>query len=116
MEMLSPRKTDPKSRTRGVYPYELRLKAVKLHLEEGPSRELEVGEFSVSNWMPAYRQGGEDVLRNKPPDASLGKRKLLEPVTTRMLELKKAEPSWTGAIGRAAGRKRKNQVERRRGK
>ena len=53
-----------------VYPYELRLKAVKLHLEEGISRdvisrELGVGESSVSNWIKAYREKGEDGLRTQ---------------------------------------------------
>jgi transposase InsO family protein len=95
----SPRKSGPKRKTRLVYPYELRLKAVKLHLEKGIgrdviSRELGVGESSVSNWVKAYRQKGEEGLRTRPPGAPPGKRKLPEPVTDRILELKKAEPSW----------------------
>jgi transposase-like protein len=56
----SPRKNGPKKKTRLVYPYELRLKAVKLQLEEGISREvisreLGVGGGSISNWVKAYR-------------------------------------------------------------
>ena len=95
----SPRKISPKKRTKVVYPYELRLKAVKLHLEEGISREvisreLEVGESSISIWARAYRQEGEEGLRSKPPDAPRGQKKLPEPVTARILELKKQEPSW----------------------
>ena len=50
----APRKNSPKSRTRVVYAYELRLKAVKLHLDEGISRELGVGQASVSNWVKVY--------------------------------------------------------------
>jgi len=62
-----------------VYPYERRLKAVTLHPEEGISRdvisrELGVGESSVSNWVSAYRREGGDGLRNKPPGARPGKR------------------------------------------
>ena len=95
----SPRKSSPKKWTKVVYPYELRLKAVKLHIEKGIgrdviSRELGVGESSVSNWIKAYRKEGEDGLRNKPPGARPGKKKLGEPVTARIVELKKAEPSW----------------------
>jgi transposase InsO family protein len=95
----TPRKNSPKNRTRVVYAYELRLKAVKLHLEEGISREvisreLGVGQASVSNWVKVYRQEGEDGLRTKPPGARPGTKKLPEPVTARIVELKKAEPSW----------------------
>jgi transposase InsO family protein len=95
----SPRKNGPKKKTRLVYPYELRLKAVKLQLEEGISREvisreLGVGGGSISNWVKAYREKGEEGLRTKPPGSRPGQKKLPEPVTERILELKKAEPSW----------------------
>jgi hypothetical protein len=36
----SPRKSSPKKWTKVVYPYELRLKAVKLHLDQGISRDV----------------------------------------------------------------------------
>ena len=93
------RKNSPKKRTKLVYPYELRLKAVKLHLEKGISRdvisrELGVGESSVSNWVKAYREKGEDGLRTQARGPRPGQNKLGEPVTARILELKKAEPSW----------------------
>jgi transposase InsO family protein len=82
-----------------VYPYELRLKAVKLHLEKGISREvisreLGVGESSVSVWVRNYRQEGEDGLRTQSRGPRPGQKKLAEPVTARILELKRAEPSW----------------------
>jgi transposase InsO family protein len=94
-----PRKNGPKKRTKVTYPYELRLKAVKLNLEKGISRdvisrELGVGESTVSIWIRAYRQEGEDGLRNKPFGARPGQKKLPEPVTARIVELKKAEPTW----------------------
>jgi transposase InsO family protein len=94
-----PRKNGPKKWTKVVYPYELRLKAVKLHLEEGISREvisreLGVGESSVSVWVRSYRQKGEDGLRSQPRGVRPGQKKLPEPVTARIVELKKAEPSW----------------------
>jgi transposase InsO family protein len=95
----SPRKRSTKIRPKVVYPYELRLKAVKLHLEDGISREVigrELGasESSVSNWVKVYRQQGEDGLRDKLRGAPRGQKKLPEPVTARIVELKKAEPSW----------------------
>jgi transposase InsO family protein len=95
----SPRKKSQKNRAKVVYPYELRLKAVKLHLEDGISREVigrELGasDSSVSNWVKAYQQQGEEGLRNKPCGAPRGQKKLPEPVTARIVELKKAEPSW----------------------
>src|SRR5271170_4304878 len=94
-----PRKKSQNNRAKVVYPYELRLKAVKLHLEDGISREVigrELGasDSSVSNWVKAYQQQGEDGLRNKPCGAPRGQKKLPEPVTARIVELKKAEPSW----------------------
>lgn len=93
------RKSSPKKRPKVVYPYELRLKAVKLHLEKGISRdvirrELGVGESSVSNWVKAYREKGEAGLRTQLRGPRPGQNKLGEPVTARILELKKAEPSW----------------------
>ena len=90
VEKKNPRRSSQKNKPRVVYPYELRLKAVKLNLEKGISREvisreLGVGESSVSLWIRAYRQEGEDGLRNKPPGAPRGKKKLPEPVTARIL-------------------------------
>jgi transposase InsO family protein len=94
-----PHKRGLKKGTKVVYPYELRLKAVKLHLEQGISREvisreLGVGGSSVSVWLRAYRQQGEEGLRTRPRGVRPGQKKLPEPVTARILELKKAEPSW----------------------
>jgi len=99
VEKKSPRKNSPKTRSKVVYPYELRLKAVKLYVDQGISRdlisrELGVGHCSISNWVKTYRQEGEEGLRTKPSGAPRGIRKLPEPVTARILELKKAEPSW----------------------
>jgi transposase len=65
-----------------VCPYKLRLKAVKLPLGKGISRqvigcELGSSESSVSNWIKAHRQQGEDGLRNKPDGAPRRQKKLL---------------------------------------
>ena len=40
VEKRVPRKNSRKNKPKVVYPYELRLKAAKLHLEEGISREV----------------------------------------------------------------------------
>jgi transposase InsO family protein len=81
------------------YPYELRLKAVKLHLEDGieqqvVARELGVGKASLGNWVRSYRTQGEAGLRDKPNGRKGWKKKLPEPVTAKILEIKKQEPSW----------------------
>ncbi len=55
-----PRKNGPKSRTKVVYPYELRLKAVKLNLEEGISREalfVRLNPFRVGGLLTLPRVG-----------------------------------------------------------
>lgn len=66
--------------TKTVYPFELKLAAVKARLEEGTSTREVVEEFSIGNsstleeWCRRYRAGGEDALRPKrrgrPPKAS----------------------------------------------
>ena len=86
---------DPKK----VYPYELRLKAVKLHLEDGIKqelvvRELGVGKSSLTIWVRRYRAQGEEGLRDRPLGTGRGKKKLPEPVTAQILEIKKQEPTW----------------------
>lgn len=96
------KRTKKKTPTKGskkVYPYELRLKAVKLHLEDGIKqdlvvRELGVGKSSLINWVRRYRTQGEKGLGDKPLGPDRGKKKLPEPVTAQILELKKQEPSW----------------------
>ena len=82
-----------------TYSYELRLKAVKLHLEDGidqqvVARELGVSKASLGNWVRGYRSLGEKALRNKNCGRGKGKKNLPEPVTEKILELKQQEPSW----------------------
>lgn len=93
------RKGGVRHKAKVVYPYEVRLRAVKLHLEDGISREvigreLGVGGSSISNWVTIYKREGEEGLRGKPRGSRAGQKKLPEPVTERIVELKKAEPSW----------------------
>jgi hypothetical protein len=44
VKKTSPRKNSPKTRSKVVYPYELRLKAVKLYVDQGISRRKGKGD------------------------------------------------------------------------
>ncbi len=57
-----------KNKKVGRYSYELRLRAVKLHLEEGYSinlisEELGVGKSTLSLWLKRYREDEDAGLR-----------------------------------------------------
>lgn len=96
-----PRKNLPPS-------FEERLRAVKLHLEEGFTQEIVAEEMGVSSaaiykWTKRYRLNGEEGLKTQPT----GKRKakMPEAVRQKIFELKKEEP--------ARGIKRISQILRR---
>ncbi len=66
------------------YGLELKLRCVKLRLEEGVpvsllSKEVGVSESVVQRWVRAYRERGEEGLRN-PVKSSRSRRKLPGPV------------------------------------
>jgi transposase InsO family protein len=76
--------------------FEERLRAVKLHLEEGFTQEMVGQELGISSaavykWTRRYRLYGEDALKSGTP----GKRKsrVPQPVRDKILELKQEEPS-----------------------
>lgn len=92
-----------KSRRRAArrsYPVEVKLRAVKLHLEEGFSldmvaRELDVGRDSVYGWCRRYRKEGRAGLEPQP----MGRRKPGTPklppvVKEQIVALKEKEPSF----------------------
>jgi transposase InsO family protein len=73
--------------------FDLRLKAVKLHLEEGFSaamiqKELGVSPFCLYRWTSLYRKQGEEALR---PAKRQGKR-TPTPVREKIVALKKENP------------------------
>jgi len=73
-----------------------RLRAVKLHLEEGFTVELVAQEMGVSyaavgKWLQKYRQHGEEGLKDH--ERGPGRPKIPEPVRAKIVELKQAEPS-----------------------
>jgi len=82
---------------RGYYSFELRLKAVKLYLEEGYSSEMIAEELGIAHgtvfaWAKRYREEGEDGLRSRYP----GKRKPSgsEAAKKKAVEIKKANPEY----------------------
>ncbi len=85
-----------------------KLRAVRLHLEEGFSmalvaEELNVSKSSVDHWLQAYRLGGEAGLQPQPPGPRPDR--LPAPITEKIVELKKQNPTF--------GIKRISQVLRR---
>ena len=87
-----PKKASPR------YPFELKLKAVKLYLEEGFSgrlitEETGVSQQALSGWIQQYQQFGEEGLKAHT-SPSLRQAKLPGAVTAKILELKKQNPSF----------------------
>ena len=78
------------------YPYEVRRRAVQLHLEEGIaakiiSRELGVTDTAVYDWTQRYRKYGEQGLRYGGVRGG-GKAKLPGAVHKKITELKQQDP------------------------
>jgi transposase InsO family protein len=78
------------------YGFELKLRCVKLRLEEGLpvsllSKEVGVSKDVVYRWVKAYQERGEAGLRNQVR-SSESRRKLPGPVRKKIIEIKKREP------------------------
>lgn len=85
-------------RWRGPYPVGLKLKAVKLYLEEGfearlVARELGVTEHSLYAWAKAYREGGEAGLEPTPRHARASG-KPTQAIRQKITEVKQQHPSF----------------------
>jgi transposase InsO family protein len=84
------------------YAVEFKLRAVKLHLEEGFPQELVcqemgMGTSTFSGWLKRYREQGEEGLRFLLPLGGGGSKKrsrLPGPVVEKILELKRQNPWW----------------------
>lgn len=80
------------------YPHELKLKAVRLYLQEGfsgalISQETGVSQQALSGWVKRYRQFGEEGLKARTsPTASAAV--LPAAVTERIITLKKENPTF----------------------
>jgi transposase InsO family protein len=78
------------------YGFELKLRCVKLRLEEGLpvsllSKEVGVNKDVVYRWVKAYQERGEAGLRNQVR-SSKNRRKLPGPVREKIVEIKKRDP------------------------
>ena len=81
------------------YPFDLKLKAVKLYLEEQYSgrliaEELGVSQQSLSGWVRVYRALGEAGLKQYSRHTMPGAARLPAPVTEKILQLKRENPSF----------------------
>jgi transposase InsO family protein len=89
----------PKKSTSQRYPFELKLRAVKLYLEEGFSQtaiteELGLGVHTVAYWTQRYQAYGEEGLKRAPANSPSRRQQLPQAVTDRIVALKKENPSW----------------------
>ena len=94
--------------TQNRFPPELKLKAVRLHLQEGFSygaiaEEIGAQVETVRRWVHAYRDQGEAGLADHKTGPRV--KRLPDPVRDKIIELKKEEPTF--------GIKRISQVLRR---
>jgi transposase InsO family protein len=78
------------------YSLEFKLKAVKLHLEEGytakmVAEELGIGHSTMSGWIKRYKEEGEAGLEYRMPTPNTPER-ISPAVKKKAVELKKADP------------------------
>ena len=102
-EPVEKKKTHNTSPPRGGPPKKIlrrtfadRLRAVKLHLEEGftqetVAREMEISTAALGKWLVRYRRDGEEGLKDQDRKASANK--LPEAVRDKILQLKREEPT-----------------------
>jgi len=99
MERVREVKRKPKgkeSRFGRRYGFELKLRCVKLRLEEGLpvsllSKEVGVSKDVVYRWVRAYQERGEAGLQNQVRSSG-SRRKLPDPVRKKIVEIKQREP------------------------
>jgi transposase InsO family protein len=92
-----PKKKAKQRRSGAPYPFEFRLKVVKLYLEDGYPATLIAEQFGISDhsvyhWSKRYRQHGEQGLLNKAHQPAGSK--LPAAVTHRIVDLKKEHPEY----------------------
>jgi len=95
-EVKRRKKKGKESRFGKRYRFEVKLRCVKLRLEEGLpvsllSKEVGVSKDVVYRWVKAYQERGEAGLRNQV-GISGSRRKLPGPVRKKIVEIKKREP------------------------
>jgi transposase InsO family protein len=90
------KKKGKESRFGRRYRFEIKLRCVKLHLEEGLplsllSKEVGASTDGIRRWVKAYQERGEAGLRNEVRSSG-SRRKLPGPVRKKIVEIKKREP------------------------
>jgi transposase InsO family protein len=96
VEEVKRREKGKESRYGKRYGIELKLRCVKLHLEEGLpisllSKEVGASTDGIRRWVKAYQERGEAGLRNQVR-LSKRRRRLPGPVREKIIEIKKREP------------------------
>ena len=81
------------------YPFEVRLRAVKFHLEEGfslsaVSEELGLSKKTLWDWVKRYRESGEAGLRRRFKGRGSVKPKLPQAVKQKIVEIKREYPAF----------------------
>lgn len=82
----------------GPYAFELRLRVVRMYLEEEYPiamicQETGVGRSTISTWVRKYRLQGEEGLRSKQPYPRKSKR-INKAVAEKIVDLKKENPGY----------------------
>jgi transposase InsO family protein len=95
IEHRPPRGSGAKTQRR--FTVDEKLKAIRLHLEEGFSlalvgQELNVSKSSLGLWLEAYRLGGEAGLQPGKPGPR--KPRLPAPITDKIIEIKQQNPAF----------------------
>ena len=96
VEEVRRKNKEKESRFGRRYGFEIRLRCVKLHLEEGLplsllSKEVGASTDGIRRWVKAYQERGEAGLRNRG-GSSGSRKKLPGPVREKIVEIKKREP------------------------
>ena len=89
VEEVKRKNKEKESRFGKRYKFELKLRCVKLHLEEGLpvsllSKEVGVSKSAINHWVNAYQERGETGLRN-PEVFSRKQKKLPGPVREKII-------------------------------
>lgn len=89
----------PKSPPGHRYPFDLKLRAVKLYLEEGFTQsaiteELGLGVHTVAHWVHRYELYGEEGLKNRPVQPGQRPAQLPAAVAQKILDVKRDNPSF----------------------
>ena len=84
--------------------YEVKRRAVQLHLEEGApvsliTRELGVNASAIYDWLQQYKTHGEEGLRPKPRGVQAGSHRAIQTplrqlIHTRVVTLKREQPAF----------------------